>query len=65
MACVENDFIARVSCNVTAKSVVHGIGKRKNITAKFSSQVTCSLQLVSLVKPSLAIAREGLVSETI
>ena len=33
-----------IICNVLAKSVMHGIGKRKNATAKFSGQVTCFIQ---------------------
>ena len=57
--------ITRVSCNVTAKSVMHGIGKWKNTTAKFSSRVTCFIHLVSLARPILAIARESLASKTI
>ena len=39
--------------------ICHGIGKRKNVTSKFSGQETCFIQLVSLARPSLAIAREG------
>ena len=54
MLCVESDFIASVSCNVAAKSVMV-LENEKNATAKFSGRVTCFIQLVSLARPSLAI----------
>ena len=62
---MESDFIAKVSYNVTTKSVMHGIGKQKNTTAIFSGRVTCFIQLVSLARTPLAITREGVASETI
>ena len=63
VACVESDFIASVSCNVAAKSVM--VLENKRIQhPKYSSQVTCFIQFVSLARPSLAIAGEGLASET-